>query len=368
MRTDEFIHAVGALTPGKELKARVLGMNAKPRRTRLERPRMLAVLGVAAAVCACAVVAVATMGRGQAPGGGSAVTGSAGAHSGAPASQGRAGATEIAAAGSPGDIINLLILGTDVNAERLQRGMTGRTDCVMVASVNRATGTLSLVSIPRDTYVTLYDENNKAMKHNRINAAFSAGGGLQEHGIEYAVNTVEQYLGGAVPIQYYVLFDMDTVKELVDAIGGVTVDVDITADVGDVHLTPGRKKLNGAETLAYARDRHNTDDGDIGRGSHQQQVLIALLKELQGKEDIAAKIQELYKTFPGRIATNLDSLLKVVSLALIAKDIDASAVKQYTMGGTFQTAGGMSVIVSDPKKKEEIIREAFGVDSTSQGN
>ncbi len=369
MRTDEFIQAIDTLTPGEALRTRILNLNPRSGRTRLEQPgRLLAVLGAAAVVCACAVIAVAAMGRGGAPGVGEGVTGAAGTLSGMPASQSGAEATESAAVSIPKDIINFLILGTDLDAVRLQAGMTGSTDCIMLACVNTKTKTLSLISIPRDTYVMLYDENNTPMKRDRINAAYKAGGGLQKQGIEYAVNTVRQYLGGAVPIDYYALFDMDLAKELIDAAGGVTVDVDISADLGDVRLTPGRKKLSGAAALAYARDRHHTEDGDIGRVGHQRQILIALLKELQNKKDITAKIPELCEAFPGRITTNLDSLEDIMSLAFVAKDIDADAVKQYTIDGTFQTADGMSVIVSDPGKKEEIIHEVFGVDIASPGD
>lgn len=367
MRTDEFIHAIDTVKPREELKVRVLRQKADSKRARLERPGLLAALG-AAAVCACAILAVAVMGRGGAPGIGSGVTGAAGTQSDAPASQIVAEATQSAAADNSKDIINFLILGTDVNAERHQAGMTGRTDCMMLTSVNMKTKTLSLVSIPRDTYVMVYDENNTALKRDRINAAYQIGGGLQKHGIEYAVNTVTQYLGGAVPIHYYALFDMDLAKELVDSVGGVTVDVDISADVGDVHLTPGRKKLNGTEALVYARDRHNTGDGDIGRVGHQQQILIALLKDLQSKEDITAKIPELFNALSGKIATNLDSMQEIASLALTAGKIDAASVKQYTFGGAFQTADHMNVLVSDPEKKEEIVREVFGVNITAQGN
>ncbi len=270
-----------------------------------------------------------------------------------------------AMANFPKEIVNFLILGTDADSQRVKNGMNARTDCIIVASVNTTTKKVSLVSIPRDTYVMIYDEKGEKVSRNKINAAFSFGGGLKKDGIAYAVNTVIQYLGGAIPIDHYVLFDMDLVKNLIDDVGGVTVDVDISVSVKSVgvSLKPGKQKLNGIQALTYARDRHNTKGGDIGRGGHQQQVMIALLKELQNKGNIVTKIPELYNSFAGNVTTNPElGVMQIAALAVIAKDVDVSSVKQYTMGGQNGSINGASIVVTDQQKKQEIIKEVFGVD------
>lgn len=270
-----------------------------------------------------------------------------------------------AMANFPKEIVNFLILGTDADSKRVKEGMNARTDCIIVASVNTNTKKVSLVSIPRDTYVMIYDEKGEKVSRNKINAAFSFGGGLKKDGIAYAVNTVIQYLGGAIPIDHYVLFDMDLVKNLINDVGGVTVDVDISVSVKSVgvSLKPGKQKLNGLQALTYARDRHNTKGGDIGRGGHQQQVMIALLKELQNKGNIITKIPELYNSFVGNVTTNPElGVAQIGALAVIAKDVDVSSIKQYSMGGQNGSINGASIVVTDQQQKQEIIKEVFGVD------
>jgi LCP family protein required for cell wall assembly len=286
----------------------------------------------------------------------------------------RPGASGAAAApgasGQPGydfpkDIVNILVLGTDANAERVRQGMNARTDCMMLASINTTTKQVSLISIPRDTYVMIYDENNEEVSRNRVNAAFAFGGGLKKNGIAYAKNTVIQCLGGQVPIDHFVLFDMDLVKNLIDDVGGVTVDVDISVSVKSVgvSLKPGEQKLNGIQALTYARDRHNTKGGDFGRVGHQQQVMIALLRELQNKGNIVTKIPELYESFAGNVTTNPElGAMQIAALAWIAKDVNVAGVKQYTLTGKSHTIKGASIVISDQEKKKEILKEVFGID------
>jgi polyisoprenyl-teichoic acid--peptidoglycan teichoic acid transferase len=263
----------------------------------------------------------------------------------------------------PKDVVNILILGTDADADRVKEGMNARTDCIMLASINTTSKQVSLISIPRDTYVKIYDENNQLTDQNRINAAFAYGGGLKKDGIAYAMNTVEQFFGGGIPIDHYVLFDMDLVKRLINAVGGVSVDVDISVDVDSIHLRPGVQKLNGAEALVYARDRHNTPGGDFGRVGHQQQVMIALLKMLQNKGNIVKNIPALYSSLSDDVVTNPElGALQITALAWIAKDVDVSSVKQYTVQGKSLNISGASIVVADQQSKQSIIKAVFGLD------
>lgn len=263
----------------------------------------------------------------------------------------------------PTDVVNILILGTDADAGRIQAGMNARTDCIMLASINTTTKQVSLISIPRDTYVKIYDQNNQYVDQNRINSAFAYGGGLKKNGVAYAMNTVKQFFGGNIPIDHYVLFDMDLVKSLVNAVGGVTVNVDIDVTVDSIHLKPGVQKLNGTKALIYARDRHNTPGGDFGRVGHQQQVMIALLKELQNKGNIVKSIPALYSSLSTNVSTDPElGLLQVTALAWIAKDVNVGSLKQYTVTGECLTISGASIVVADQSVKQRIMKEVFGID------
>lgn len=266
------------------------------------------------------------------------------------------------------DIINILVLGTDADAQRVKKGMNARTDCIMLCSINVKTKAVSLISFPRDIYVKIYNAKNKAYARNRINTAFTYGGGLKKNGVPFAVNTVSQFLsGGKIPIDHYVLFDMDLVRKLIDAVGKITVDVQIDAKINGVQFKKGPMELNGWAAIQYARDRHNTAGGDVGRVGHQQQVMIALLKKLKDTNTVVTKIPELYTAFTENITTDLN-LEQILSLAFVAKDLDLGNIKQYTLTGDFLTVNSSSMIVASQSRKQEIVKEVFGIDVPIDGN
>jgi polyisoprenyl-teichoic acid--peptidoglycan teichoic acid transferase len=274
------------------------------------------------------------------------------------------------------DTVNFLVLGTDANAVRVKEGMNARTDCVILVSINVNTKKVSLISIPRDTYVKIYNEKNKYYSKNRINAAFTFGGGLKKNGITFAMNTVNQFLAkGKIPIDHYVLFDMDLVKNLVDAVGGVDIKVTgmahdtVTTVTGVTFHNNTVMHMNGFEALTYARDRHNTVSSDEGRVMHQQDVMVALLKTLQKKGNIVKVIPQLFTTFQDNLSTDIKGLDEILALAWIAKDIDSSGIKQYRIDGSGMGINNASILIADQSNKAQIVSEVFGpqyswVDST----
>lgn len=259
------------------------------------------------------------------------------------------------------DLVNILVLGTDANAQRVKEGMNARTDCIMLISINVRTKTAALISIPRDTYVKIYSEKNRVNAKNRINAAFTFGGGLKKNGIPFAMNTVSQFLSnGQIPIDHYVLFDMDLVKDLIDAVGGVDVDVEFDATIKGMTFKKGMMHLNGKEALTYARDRHNSSGGDMGRAKHQQDVVIALVKKLKDAGNIVTKIPELYTAFAENIATSLTDPTQLLALAWIAKDMDLSSIRQHTIKGDVHTIKG-SIVIANQNEKRSVVEEVFGI-------
>jgi LCP family protein required for cell wall assembly len=139
----------------------------------------------------------------------------------------------------------------------------------MVVNVEKSTGIISLLSIPRDLWVTIGDSENT----ERINVAYREGAAV-------VVRTVNRALG--IPIHHYLEIDFQGFKQLVDAVGGVTVCVEYpTRDRNTgLYIKPGCKNLDGVDSLAYARSRYFEEridgewkvDGtsDIGRGKRQR--------------------------------------------------------------------------------------------------
>lgn len=167
---------------------------------------------------------------------------------------------------SPGT--TYLLAGSDSRADGVLAGDTTegqRTDTIMLLTVPPS-GTTSLISLPRDTYVEIPGHDP-----NKLNAAFAFGGA------PLLVETVEQLTG--IGIDHYVEIGMGGVAGLVDAVGGVELCLDYTVDDPDSGLVwdePGCKMVDGETALAFARMRKADPLGDIGRTQRQQQVIQAV--------------------------------------------------------------------------------------------
>ena len=159
------------------------------------------------------------------------------------------------------DPFSLLILGLD----------GPRSDAMMLATVNPNTGSTYLLSIARDTMVTISGHGSTT----RINHAFAYGG------IDMAINTVQDFLN--VPIDYYVTLDMYEFPSLVDAFGGVSVYNDTVAfSMGGYHFPLGDIDLTGSSAYYYARMRMDDPRGDFGRQERQRDIIGAMVNELAG--------------------------------------------------------------------------------------
>jgi LCP family protein required for cell wall assembly len=272
------------------------------------------------------------------------------------------------------DTVNFLILGTDMDSARIAEGWTtARTDCIMIVSLNLSDPNnpkAALVSIPRDTYVKIYNDKNKLITaRNRINAAFQRGGKNVDRCILYAQNTVNQFLAqGRIPIDHHVLFNMDLVKDLIDAVGGVDVDVEIDCTINGFVYKPGTMHLGGAEALAYARDRHHSKGGDIGRVGHQQDVIIALLKKLKDGGNIVKVIPQLFTDLHGEFTTDIDNLQEIAALAYVAKNMNLDNIQQYTVDGSSIKINGASMLVADQTKKAKTVQDVFGIKNAADGS
>jgi polyisoprenyl-teichoic acid--peptidoglycan teichoic acid transferase len=169
------------------------------------------------------------------------------------------------------DNVSLLLIGVD-DSETRKFGTGTRSDALMVITFNKDQNSVKLVSIPRDSYVKIPGKKNKT----RINAAHAIGG------TELAVETVQEVL--EIPIDYYVKMNFNAFIDVVDAIDGIKVEVpyliteqDSKDQADAITLQPGLQTLNGEETLALARTRHQ--DSDIYRGLRQQEILKAIIKK-----------------------------------------------------------------------------------------
>ena len=188
------------------------------------------------------------------------------------------------------DPISILMVGID---ER--DGDHGRTDSMLVLTVNPETKSTKILSIPRDTRTKLIDpENPKKSSKDKINHAYAFGG------IEMSIATVENFLN--IPIDYYVEINMEGFKDIVDAVNGINVDNQYEFELDGSNFRKRPQHLNGTETLAYARMRKQDPRGDIGRGERQREVISKIidkgksLSTLTNYDDILDALEDNIKT------------------------------------------------------------------------
>lgn len=202
---------------------------------------------------------------------------------------------------------SVLLLGVDERA-----GDKGRSDTMIVVTVNPHEKTTKMLSIPRDTLVDIVGRGTR----DKINHAYAFGG------VEMSMDTVEEFLD--IPIDYYAKINMEGFKDIVNAVGGVTVNNDFTFSSGGYTFNEGQLSLNGEKALAYARMRKQDPRGDFGRQARQRQVIQAVIKE-------GASVSSLwnYGDIFGAIGNNVKTNLTLDEMVDIQKNYK-SATKDIT--------------------------------------
>ena len=198
------------------------------------------------------------------------------------------------------DSFSVLLLGIDNGA--YGRGTeVGRSDTMLVVTVNEKLGKTTIVSIPRDSYTEIigYGTNDK------INHAYAFG---QE---KMSINSVQNMLN--VPIDYYVTVDMGGLMGLVDAVGGLDITPILTFTYEGESFTEGvDRHVDGEAALRYARMRYDDPEGDMGRQKRQQYVIQKLVEKLLNITSVT-RYEEILKTLENSVRTNftLDKLLSI---------------------------------------------------------
>lgn len=255
----------------------------------------------------------------------------------------------------------VLLLGTDTGA--FGRNDTGRSDTMIVVVINPKTQTTNMVSLPRDTAAKMI--GTKSFNMQKINAAYEIGGS------KMAVNTASALVN--VPIKYYLTVNMGALEKVVDAVGGVDVNVAFSwsdPHVGTYKFTKGKMHLNGAEALAYARMRHADPEGDYGRQKRQQQVIKAIVKKALST-DTLKNFDQLLKTVSSNMQTNLsfaDMLALVQNYRGAAKTIKSTTLKGHD---AMVYPGPASYQIPSTKELQRIsdrLRTALGLSTTPISN
>lgn len=259
------------------------------------------------------------------------------------------------------DRVNILLLGFDQSPERededsdVYRSSKNdyRSDVLMLLAVNFAKGSAHLISVPRDTYTPIYNTRGRW----KVNAAFAKGGAEHGDGFLYAQKTLEMLFG--VPIPYYVGVNMEGLKALVDAIGGVDYDVDVEIRLNGRRLETGFQHLSGQQVLDYCRARKGIST-DVGRNDRQQRMLFAIFGQMQDRGTLAA-VPRIYNAVRDDVYTNL-SMPQIAALAAFGLELGADNLQRTTLEGAYvHNVYNASYYVLENKKLAALVQEEFGV-------
>jgi len=250
--------------------------------------------------------------------------------------------------------LNILLLGVDYNYDsKAQRHTSGaRSDTILILRVERKGKQLSMLSIPRDLFVGI--GKNAVHGYDRINAAYSFGGE------KLAMETLERVTG--IKIDHYIVVKSDVVADMVDAIGGVPVEVEKQMDWDDnwaglhIHLKPGKQVLNGEQAVGYCRFRHD-EEGDFGRIQRQQKFLTALMKELKQKKNFK-NYQELAGLVRAKMKTDLENR-QLVGLAMLYKSFPLDNIRKGRPEVLDYFENGAAYLVLAPGEPDQTVKSLF---------
>lgn len=258
---------------------------------------------------------------------------------------------------------HLLLVGIDARPGE----ETGRSDTMIIVTLDPENNVIKLTSIMRDLYVEI-----PGRKNNRINASYVFGGP------ELLMQTIERNFG--IHIDNYIAVNFSKLAALIDSIGGLTLTVEsdyykdrinavikmdnkvLGIDLNDQLLSAaGEQHMTGKQAQAYARYRYGTKDGDFGRTQRQREVIIKIFEELSSKT--AGELVALMAQNLGNVYTNL-SVAELASFAPVMVAMKDAEMQQLRLpidkGYSSKTVSGMAVLVPNRQKNIDALLEFLG--------
>jgi LCP family protein required for cell wall assembly len=241
-----------------------------------------------------------------------------------------------------GEPLNVLVLGVDRRPSAAE-GSSTRSDTIMLVQVTPGTGRVELLSVPRDLYVEV-----EPGYQDRINTAYTYGG------IDQARAVMEGLTG--VQIDSYVIVDFEGFEEIINAIGGVKVDVGHDVFPEKWHMGEGVQRLGGRKALFYARYR-GTPRADLDRIDHQQRLLAALRKKAL-RWNTVTKLPQIVKVANENVDTDL-GILQVISLAraLVLHGRDGHMTSAELKGTPTYLPDGAQVLMPNDEANAHILQD-----------
>lgn len=255
-----------------------------------------------------------------------------------------------------GKSCNILVMGVDIGTPGATNANDPkRTDTMILAHYNAEDKKIYLVSIPRDILIKINGKNQK------INAAHAIGG------VSYTVDAVEKLLG--IQIDYYGKINYEGFRQVIDAIGGINMDITRRMDYDDpsqnlsIHFKKGTTvHLDGKKAEEFFRWRKNNDgtgleDGDLGRIENQH-IFIGKVMEKIKSPSIVIKIPNILSVIQKYVETNMDAK-DILKYGYIFATIDNEKLSMDTLKGEAKYINGVSYVVYDEAQNKDIISKLY---------
>ncbi|MBD7937198.1 MULTISPECIES: polyisoprenyl-teichoic acid--peptidoglycan teichoic acid transferase TagU [Cytobacillus] len=232
---------------------------------------------------------------------------------------------------------SVLMLGVDERS-----GDKGRSDTIIVITVNPNDQSMKMLSIPRDTRTEIVGKGID----DKINHAYAFGNE------EMAMATVENFLD--IPIDYYIKVNMEGFKDIVDAVGGITVNSSLAFEQGNSSFSEGTNTLNGDEALSYVRMRKEDPNGDFGRQDRQRQVIQGVIKKGMSLNTLTN-----YDNILGALGKNVRTNLSFNEMRDIQKNYKNAVGKidQLTISGNGQRINDIWYLIVSNEEKSKVQNE-----------
>jgi len=263
--------------------------------------------------------------------------------------------------------LTILLMGVDTgNVERTDP-WEGNSDSMILLTVNPHTKKTTMLSLERDI-LTKIQHKDGSVEEAKLNAAYAGGGA------ELAISTIQKMMN--IHIDRYVLINMKGLVQLVDAVGGITVnntfDFPISIEENEPEYTakiePGVQKINGDQALVYARMRYQDPEGDYGRQKRQREVIKKVVEKVLSLNSVS-HYQAILKAVSSNMQTNIELTSGSIPQLLGYKDAFRRIDSQQLRGedATLADGGSYQIVTRDHLlEMQNILRKSLGLSTLSK--
>ena len=256
--------------------------------------------------------------------------------------------------------LTILLMGVDTgNVERTDKWV-GNSDSMILVTVNPKTKKVVMMSLERDILTKIQQPDGSVMEA-KLNAAYATGGA------ELAISTIQKMMN--IHIDRYVMVNMHGLQEMVDAVGGITVNNTLGFPISiqdqepfnTISIGVGEQKLNGEEALVYSRMRYQDPEGDYGRQKRQREVIQNIVEKILSVNSVS-HYQEILKALSDNMQTNIEITTSTIPQLMGYQDSFKNIESQQLRGEDAMLQGGSYQIVTTAHilEMQNILRRSLG--------